>query len=297
MIIKEAEDAKTKEIKVKEIRGQTRKDDQIKREEQIEDAGKNEKFLVSHFFCFLKKIEILFCRKNKCIEFIKISKRMTAHIDFRTLPVSVPSLCIPRVFANIGESRIRKIFNDLDIGIIDHIDVIAKTGEKGEKFNRVFIHFKRWFDNEDANNSRERLLNGKEIKVIYDDPWFWKVSAYREPAKHNNKNKKLPALNVNAPVFMPKIVHDLAPALGPTLAPALPRIAAPVPPAPPAPKTEEDLTICLAKIQDLRIQEDLEPELEPTEDQGLTIDYGDVQLPPPCPRAEQIKNRLKKMRK
>ena len=26
--------------------------------------------------------------------------------------------------------------------------------------------------------------SGKEIKIVYDDPWFWKVSAYRE-----SKNK------------------------------------------------------------------------------------------------------------
>jgi hypothetical protein len=28
--------------------------------------------------------------------------------------------------------------------------------------------------------ARERLLEGKDIKIVYDDPWFWKVSAYRE---------------------------------------------------------------------------------------------------------------------
>lgn len=233
---------------------------------------------------------------------------MSAHIDFRTMPASVPSLCIPRVFPNIGEGRIRQIFNDLDIGIIDRIDVVAKTTEKGEKFNRVFIHFKKWFDNQNANYSRERLLNGKEIKVIYDDPWFWKVSAYREPTKHNNnnKNKKLPALNVNAPAFVPTAIASTLPVIAPTL----PAIAHTLPrTAPPAAKREEDLTICLAKIQDLRIEEDdnksedsreyEDPrEYEESDEyQGLIIDYGDVSLPPPCPRAEKIKNRLKGMRK
>jgi hypothetical protein len=33
--------------------------------------------------------------------------------------------------------------------------------------------------------ARERLLNGKEIKIVYDDPWFWKVSAYREVKKND----------------------------------------------------------------------------------------------------------------
>lgn len=110
---------------------------------------------------------------------------MNSHIDFRTLPSNVPSLCIPRVFTNWTESRIRRIFDDLSMGEILRIDVISKTTEKGEKFNRVFVHFKRWFSNQNADMARERLLNGKEIKIVYDDPWFWKVSAYRETKKND----------------------------------------------------------------------------------------------------------------
>jgi hypothetical protein len=106
---------------------------------------------------------------------------MSSQIDFRTLPANVPSVCIPRVYPNINESRIRKIFEDLTLGIIDRIDIIGKTTDKKEKFNRVFIHFKRWFTDGNAEIARERLLNGKDIKIIYDEPWFWKVSAYREP--------------------------------------------------------------------------------------------------------------------
>jgi len=101
-----------------------------------------------------------------------------------SLPSNIPSLCIPRVFPNIDEKRVQKIFNDLNIGDIKRIDIITKVTERGEKFNRIFIHFNKWFSNENADMARERLLNGKEIKIIYDDPWFWKVSAYREPTKH-----------------------------------------------------------------------------------------------------------------
>ena len=108
---------------------------------------------------------------------------MNSHIDFRTLPNNVPSLCIPRVFSNWTENRIRRIFDDLGMGEIQRIDVVSKTTEKGEKFNRVFVHFKRWFANKNADMARERLLNGKEIKIVYDDPWFWKVSSYREANK------------------------------------------------------------------------------------------------------------------
>lgn len=105
---------------------------------------------------------------------------MSTKIDFRTLPANVPVMCIPRVYSNISESRIRRIFDDLDMGIIDRIDMVSKQSDKGEKFNRVFIHFHKWNKTPNACEARERLLNGKEIKIIYDEPWFWKISAYRE---------------------------------------------------------------------------------------------------------------------
>jgi hypothetical protein len=105
-----------------------------------------------------------------------------ACIDVRTLPDNVPSLCIPRVFSNITEARIRKVINDLNMGDIERIDMVSKTTEKGEKYNRVFIHFRKWASDGNAAIARERLVNGKEIKIVYDEPWFWKVSAYRKDA-------------------------------------------------------------------------------------------------------------------
>jgi len=115
-------------------------------------------------------------------------------IDFRTLPDFLPSMCIPRVYPNISEGRIRKIFDELNIGVIERVDIVSKATEKGERFNRVFIHMDRWFHNSNAYAARERLLGGKDIKIIYDDPWFWKVSAYKPAAEgssnNNNNNKK-----------------------------------------------------------------------------------------------------------
>ena len=113
-------------------------------------------------------------------------------IDLRVLPNNIPSLCIPRVFSNIDEKRIRRIFGELNMGDIERVDIISKTTEKGDKFNRVFIHFKNWFRNVNADMARERLLNGKEIKIIYDEPWFWKVSAYREVAASSRPSKPRP---------------------------------------------------------------------------------------------------------
>ena len=88
-----------------------------------------------------------------------------------------PAICIPRVFNNISEQRIRHVFGDLSLGTISRIDMIERKSENGETFKRVFIHFDRWFDNQNAQSVRRKLMEGKEIKIVYDEPWFWKVSA------------------------------------------------------------------------------------------------------------------------
>jgi hypothetical protein len=140
--------------------------------------------------------------------------KMTTTIDFRTMPASVPSLCIPRVFPNIDERRIRGIFDSLNMGEILRVDIVRKhSDKKGENFNRVFIHWKRWNDSENANNSRERLLNGKEIKIIYDDPWFWKISAYREPISRPTtiNSKRRPIVNPRLEFDSEKPVSRLDP--------------------------------------------------------------------------------------
>jgi len=107
-----------------------------------------------------------------------------------------PSLCIPRVHSNITEKRIHTIFTKLKLGIINKIDIIQKNKE--DKFKLVFIHFKEWFHEGNALIARERLMNGKEIKVIYDDPWFWKISALREKPKERKEPKhKMPILQLD----------------------------------------------------------------------------------------------------
>ena len=111
-----------------------------------------------------------------------------SYVNFRSLPANVPSLCIPRVYPNITESYIRKIIEKLKLGVIDRIDIVNKNNAKGQNFNRVFIHFKKWINSGNSIMARERLVNGKDIKIIYDDPWYWKVSAYKE----NTRVKQMP---------------------------------------------------------------------------------------------------------
>ena len=101
------------------------------------------------------------------------------NLDLNYLAENQPSMCIPRVFESISERQVREVFEQLDLGQLDHIDIIERRSEKGEKYKRIFIHFSKWYWNDDACAARRRLVEGKDIKVVYNMPWFWKISANR----------------------------------------------------------------------------------------------------------------------
>lgn len=110
-----------------------------------------------------------------------------------------PSLCIPRIFGIMSDEYIKNIFQKAKLGIIRRVDIIHRKNERGEDYKRVFIHFNRWFtDNPAAVNARQRLLEGKDIKIVYDNPWFWKVSVSKLEDKTRKKyNKKNNNINEN----------------------------------------------------------------------------------------------------
>jgi hypothetical protein len=108
------------------------------------------------------------------------------------------SLCIPRVFVNIDEKRVRSVFEQL-LGKIYRVDIIERTNEKGEKYKRVFVHFEYWFETEEAQKAKARLEEGKELKIVYDDPWFWKVSVNKVNIRPRQRINLSPKQTVATP--------------------------------------------------------------------------------------------------
>lgn len=93
-----------------------------------------------------------------------------------------PSLCIPRTHANIRKERIFAVIRSLGLGWIGRIDVVEKMDESGTPFIRVFIHFTKWFQNAQTRHFLEHLETQKSANIVYDEPWFWKVTKSFVPA-------------------------------------------------------------------------------------------------------------------
>ena len=115
---------------------------------------------------------------------ISTNKNLEKKIDLSIVPLNYPSLCIPRVFNNVSEEQIKKVFMNLNFGIIQKIDIIQRKNIKEETYKCAFIHFVKWNNNEYVNKQRIKLLLEEELKIMYDQPWYWKISAYRN---HNQK--------------------------------------------------------------------------------------------------------------
>jgi hypothetical protein len=105
------------------------------------------------------------------------------------LSTSEPSVCIPRVFANIKKTFVKDVFEELfGNGCIERIDMVQKISGNSVKFQRIFVHFKYWSAEPRNQQVRQRLIDGHQIKIVYDDPWFWKCSASRIPKPKDKVN-------------------------------------------------------------------------------------------------------------
>jgi hypothetical protein len=132
-----------------------------------------------------KLVALLHCVFDLSLKMAFEQTDMTEVIDLSALPPNVPSLCIPRVFKNITKERVFNCFKDLGIGFVERIDMVPRKADNGDEFQRVFVHL-RWNKSEQASKARSRVLSGKEIKIIYDEPWFWKVSANRSVSRDSS---------------------------------------------------------------------------------------------------------------
>ena len=106
--------------------------------------------------------------------------------------VSSPSICIPRTFANTTREKVQSVFDELNLGEVKRIDMIDRTSPDGSEVKRIFIHFTAWNTDEQSTIARNRLLNGGDIKIVYDRPrpWFWKASALKSPPARKPAVKK-----------------------------------------------------------------------------------------------------------
>lgn len=111
-------------------------------------------------------------------------------MDNSKIPVSEPSICIPRTINSLNWRDVKDTMEKLlGKGTVDRVDIVTRRDDDSP-FCRIFIHMRYWDTaNPQVEQWRNTLLSGGEIKVVYNHPWFWKCVASRIPKP--DKKKKL----------------------------------------------------------------------------------------------------------
>lgn len=119
----------------------------------------------------------------------------------------LPSLCIPRTHANIRRERIFAVLRSLNLGWVGRIDVVPKKNDDGTEYVRVFIHFTKWFNNHQTRQFLERLDADGHVRIVYDEPWYWKVTKSTMAAPEEFKPKE-PTAQLQSRYPKPRIDFD-----------------------------------------------------------------------------------------
>ena len=107
-------------------------------------------------------------RKNKKIDCIKVSINVEHKMQELTL-------CIPR----ISTSTTKKfIFDKLKRWKWGFIENIREYNLKEEGFKMAIIKM-NFNSNEQSKLYYEKLNKGATLKVVYDNPWFWRLIKYK----------------------------------------------------------------------------------------------------------------------
>jgi len=91
---------------------------------------------------------------------------------------SLPSICIPRMYSNITKRDVNNTFEAVfGKGSVERIDMILKR-DGIQQYQCVFIHFNHnhTYTTKHYTNIKERLRQGLNFKIVYNDPWFWKCT-------------------------------------------------------------------------------------------------------------------------
>ena len=83
------------------------------------------------------------------------------------------TLCIPKIDTSISNDTIFKKLIELDIGYIYKIFEMPYKNETNLK--TIFIKFSWNTKNKHALSLKNKLYEKGSLKLVYDDPWYWKI--------------------------------------------------------------------------------------------------------------------------
>jgi len=91
--------------------------------------------------------------------------------------MSQTTICIPRLEAHVSNDYIRSVFSKLQLGEIKRITDMPLKNDRDYK--RIFIQVAWKPRDPSAEYIYQRLRQGEDVKIVYNQPWYWKVVSCR----------------------------------------------------------------------------------------------------------------------
>ena len=143
----------------------------------------------------------------------KFSASQQVNFTKNSDPAQGVSLCIPRVFNNIGWRRIKQHLIEANLGYVERVDVVPVAGGA---YKRAYIHFApgKWnMRDATARQALNALQEGKKIKLEYETPWYWLASisgAVRpdEAPKPRERKTRIDVVDVKIAPKLTRQVHQ-----------------------------------------------------------------------------------------
>tara|TARA_B100000524_G_scaffold346928_1_gene247955 strand:- start:257 stop:550 length:294 start_codon:yes stop_codon:yes gene_type:complete len=88
-------------------------------------------------------------------------------------------LCIPRIRKEEKKIDILVKLKLLKLGYI--IKLIESPHKNDKNYKRLIIVMQ--FNNDKGKEVEAYLKEGNSLKIVYDDPWYWKLVEYRKDYK------------------------------------------------------------------------------------------------------------------
>ena len=121
---------------------------------------------------------------------MSLNSNTPATMNSTPIDKSFPSVCIPYTMKNTTWMQVKEVFEQLfGPGSIERVDVVKRrrhdavsashNGQydrmsREQEYCKVFVHFKEWPDTPEANHFRQHILDGNCMKIVYNEPWYWK---------------------------------------------------------------------------------------------------------------------------
>lgn len=80
----------------------------------------------------------------------------------------IMEICISNLDKNVSKNTIFDVFTRKSIGLISSIRFVHKPN-----FKVAFVKFNKFYDNQLANDFKQRLNKNVNVYLVYKEGWFW----------------------------------------------------------------------------------------------------------------------------